>query len=93
MLMRGMLRRFPLVVLGLALWFAAEPLLHRHPIQSDATSGSNLCAVCATGVDRPIAAPALVAPVRVIAIVADAPLVVALFATPLRLASRAPPAA
>jgi len=92
MLMRGMLRRIPLVVLALALWFATEPLVHTHPIL---TSGSTptVCAVCATGIDRPIAAPALVAPVVVIAVVADAPLIVVRTAAPILLASRAPPAA
>jgi hypothetical protein len=93
MLMRGMLRRFPLVMLGLALWFAAEPLLHRHPLQARSSSGSTICAVCATGADRPISAPSVAAPVLVIAIVADAPHAVVRVAATLQLPSRAPPAA
>lgn len=87
-----MLRRIPLVVLALALWFATEPLVHSHPILTSGTSPT-VCAVCATGIDRPIAAPALVAPVVVVAVVADAPPVAVRAAAPLLLASRAPPAA
>lgn len=90
--MRGMLRRFPLVVLALALWFATEPLVHSHPIRPTG-SAPTVCAVCATGIDRPIAAPALIAPLHVVAVVADAPLAVFRTAAPLLLASRAPPLA
>jgi hypothetical protein len=87
-----MLRRVPLFVLALALWFGAEPLVHSHPLLTSGTS-PNVCAMCATGVDRPIAAPALVAPLHVIAIVDDVA-VVTVAATPtILLASRAPPAA
>ena len=87
-----MLRRVPLFVLALALWFAAEPLVHSHPLLNG--GGSPVpCAVCATGVDRPIAAPSVPAPLHVVALVDDAPLVVARPATKLLLASRAPPAA
>jgi len=93
MFMRGMLRRLPLVALTLALWIAAEPILHTHSLQASTTSGSSVCAVCATGADRPIATPAVVAPQSVIALVPDAPLVTLRSAAPLRLASRAPPAA
>jgi len=87
-----MLRRIPLFVLALALWFGAEPLVHSHPLST--SSGSpNVCAMCATGVDRPIAAPAVVAPLRVVDYVDDAP-AVAVDTTPaILLASRAPPAA
>ena len=92
MLMRGMLRRFPPVVLALALWFATEPLVHSHPILTSGTAPT-VCAVCATGIDRPIAAPVLIAPVHVVAVVADAPLIVVRTAAPLLFASRAPPAA
>ena len=92
MLMRGMLRRAPLFVLALALWFGAEPLVHSHPLL---TSGSspNVCAMCTSGVDRPVVAPALFAPLHVIAFVDDVP-ALAVGATPaILLASRAPPAA
>ena len=80
------------MVLALALWFATEPLVHSHPIRTRGSSPT-VCAVCATGVDRPIAAPTLIAPVAVIAVVADAPLLVVRTAAPILLASRAPPAA
>jgi hypothetical protein len=92
MLMRGMLRRFPLVVLALALWFATEPLVHSHPARPTGSSPT-ICAVCATGIDRPIAAPTLIAPELVVSVVADAPLVVVRTATRILLPSRAPPAA
>jgi len=88
----GMFRRFPLLVLALALWFSAEPLVHSHPLWPAGTA-STVCAVCATGVDRPIAAPAVAAPLTVIAVVEDAPVVAARTATRLLLSSRAPPAA
>lgn len=87
-----MLRRFPLVVLAVALWFATEPLVHTHPIATSSSSRT-VCAVCATGIDRPIAAPALIAPVHVVAVVADAPTIVVRTAAPLLLSSRAPPVA
>ena len=87
-----MLRRLPLFVLALGLWLAAEPLVHSHPLYTRGGAPS-VCAVCATGVDRPIAAPALVAPVHVIAIVDDAPPPAVQIVAAIRLASRAPPAA
>ena len=92
MLMRGMLRRAPLFVLALALWLGAEPLVHSHPLR--ASSGSpNLCAMCTTGVDRPVVAPALIAPLHVIAIVDDVPLFAVVTTATILLPSRAPPAA
>ena len=90
--LRGMRRRFPLVVVALALWFAAEPLVHSHPIRP-ASGASTVCAVCSAGVDRPIAAPTVIAPLYVVAVVDDAPVAVALPAAQILLASRAPPAA
>ena len=90
--MPGMLRRLPLAVVALALWFAAEPLVHSHPLLSS-TSSPTPCAVCATGIDRPLAAPSVAAPLHVVAIVDDAPPVAGRPATKLLLASRAPPAA
>ncbi len=87
-----MLRRFPLFVLALALWFATEPLVHSHPIRTSGGSPT-VCAVCATGIDRPVAAPAVAAPLHVVAIVADTPLIAVRAAAPLLLASRAPPLA
>ena len=88
-----MLRRFPLVVLALALWFAAEPLVHTHPIRPDSATSSTICAVCSTGVDRPVAAPDLPAPLDIVSVVDDVPLVVVRAAAKLHLSSRAPPAA
>ena len=87
-----MLRRLPLFVLTLGLWLAAEPLVHTHPLYSSGAAPS-VCAVCATGVDRPIAAPVVVAPLHVIDIVDDAPPAAVQFVAAIRLASRAPPAA
>ena len=87
-----MLRRLPLFVLALALWLAAEPLVHSHPLRSSG-SAPNVCAVCATGADRPIAAPALVAPLHVVDVVDDAPAATVQVVAAIRLASRAPPAA
>ena len=92
MLMRRMLRRVPLFALALALWFTAEPFVHSHPLW---TSGGapNICAVCTTGVDRPMTAPALPAPLHVIAIVDDVPTIAVPSVTVILLPSRAPPAA
>jgi hypothetical protein len=87
-----MLRRIPLVAVVLALWFTAEPLVHTHPLATSSNT-PNLCAVCATGVDRPISAPAVVAPLHVIAIIDDAPAPAAPASAVILLASRAPPAA
>ena len=88
-----MLRRFPLVVLALALWFAAEPLVHSHPIRPSNGSSASVCAVCSTGMDQPIAAPTVTAPLRILAVVDDAPLAAVHPAAKLLLTSRAPPAA
>ena len=88
-----MLRRFPLVVLALAFWFAAEPLVHTHPIRPNSGTSSTTCAVCSTGVDRPVAAPDLPAPLDIVAVVDDVPRVFVRAAARLHLASRAPPAA
>ena len=86
-------RRLPLAVLALAIWFAAEPLVHTHPIRPNSGSASTTCAVCSTGVDRPIAAPDVPAPLDVVAVLDDAPVAVHGTAAALLLASRAPPAA
>ena len=88
-----MLRRLPLVVLALAIWFAAEPLVHTHPILSSSGTSSTTCAVCSAGVDRPIAAPRVPAPLDVAAVVDDVPVVSLRAAARLLLSSRAPPAA
>ena len=49
--MLQMLRRLSPFILLVALLIAAEPLLHSHPLESR-SSGSSVCAVCATGVGR-----------------------------------------
>jgi hypothetical protein len=92
MLMRGMLRRVPLFVLALTLWFAAEPSVHSHPLLSGGGSPS-VCAVCATGIDRPVAAPSIAAPLHVIAILQDAPSTAVTSVAVILVTSRAPPAA
>lgn len=86
-----MLRRFPPVVLALVLLFAAEPLLHTHPLQSNARSTT--CAVCASGLDRPIDIPTVDATLDVIDVVDEAPVAAVRATAALFLASRAPPAA
>lgn len=88
-----MLRRFPLVLLALAVWFAAEPLVHTHPIRPNSGTSSTTCAVCSTGVDRPVAAPDVPAPLDVVAVVEDTPKAADSAAAPILLPSRAPPAA
>lgn len=90
-----MLRRVsvPLFVVALALWFGAEPLVHSHPLSTSGSGSPNVCAMCATGVDRPIDAPTVVAPLRVVDVVDDAPAIAVDAAPAIRLASRAPPAA
>ena len=92
MLMRGMLRRAPLFVLALALWFGAEPLVHSHPLVNSGST-PNVCAMCTTGVDRPVVAPALFAPLHVIAFIDDVPTLAVGVTSAILLASRAPPAA
>lgn len=95
---RAIVRRLsPLIVL-LAALFAAEPILHTHPLNNRADANSpgapgSTCAVCATGVDRlPTAAPAVAAPTTVTHLIAtlDTPTVSAV--TTLSLPARAPPA-
>ena len=88
-----MLRRAPLFVLVLVLWFGAEPLVHSHPLFTSNGTSPNVCAMCPAGVDRPVVAPALVAPVHVIAIVDDVPFFAVATTATILLASRAPPAA
>jgi hypothetical protein len=94
----GMPRRLSILLIAVAALLAVEPLLHQHPITGRSTdaaaTSSATCVVCAAGVSRLAdAAPAVVAPVRI---------VYASFATvttslrigvALTLPSRAPPAA
>ncbi|HKB79363.1 MAG TPA: hypothetical protein VKH35_06570 [Thermoanaerobaculia bacterium] len=91
-----MFRRLSPLVILVALLFAAEPLLHSHPLESTiaGASGTSICAVCATGTGRlPTMAPAIAAPqlgaYRYVTVFFRAVAV----ETPLPLPSRAPPAA
>jgi hypothetical protein len=88
-----MLRRAPLFVLALALWFGAEPLVHSHPLKATSNGSANVCAMCTSGIDRPVVAPAPVAPLQVVSIVDDVPLSTVATTATILLASRAPPAA
>ncbi|HEY2829632.1 MAG TPA: hypothetical protein VGJ88_05890 [Thermoanaerobaculia bacterium] len=49
-----MLRRLSPFLLLVAILFAAEPLLHNHPLDSGASglAGNTACAVCATGIGQ-----------------------------------------
>jgi hypothetical protein len=49
-----MLRRLSPFVFVVAILFAAEPLLHNHPLDSGASglSGNTACAVCASGIGQ-----------------------------------------
>lgn len=93
--MRG---RLACLVILLAALFAAEPILHTHPLSSrnDATNPGapgSACAVCATGVDRLApAAPTVTAPTSVSYTLVTVETRSASFAAPLTLPSRAPPA-
>ena len=87
----------PLVIL-LAALFAAEPILHTHPLSSSADASNpgapgSACAVCATGVNHIApAAPSVVAPTAVSYTVVVTGTVIPPFTAPLTLPSRAPPA-
>jgi hypothetical protein len=87
----------PLVVL-LAALFAAEPILHTHPLTPRADANNpgapgSACAVCATGVDRLAAvAPSLAAPTVSAIEIAVVAIPTVSIAAPLTLPSRAPPA-
>jgi len=93
-----MLRRLPLLIVAVALLIAVEPVLHSHPLwetgdaRSAVTNGA--CAVCAAGTTQlPTAAPAIVAPVVTVTVVAPQPVSLRSASIALPLASRAPPAA
>ncbi len=95
--MRGMIRRLPLLIALVASLLALEPLLHQHPLTTNADAAAAAtagCVICAAGVNRlPDSAPAVVAP-QVVAY----DLVATVSVSPtqgvaISLASRAPPAA
>lgn len=52
--MLQMLRRLSPWIVLVAILFAAEPLLHNHPLDSGSSTlaGNNACVVCAAGVGR-----------------------------------------
>ena len=96
--MRGMTRRFVLLVAAIAVLLAAAPLLHQHPLGSGSDSGlgstNSPCVACAAGVNRvPAASPVLVAPQVVVYALAALVSFVLVSGVDLRLPSRAPPAA
>jgi len=93
-----MLRRLPLLILGVALLLAIEPVVHSHPLweNSDAraAAGNGACAVCAAGVTQlPTAPPAVAAPVVVVSVMAAEVVSCPPASLVLPLPSRAPPAA
>ena len=79
----------PLVIL-LALLFAAEPILHTHPL--DAGSPGSTCAICATGESQLAStAPTIAAPTVVSYALESIPAPAILPAAAITLPSRAPP--
>lgn len=93
-----MCRRLGPLVILLAALFAAEPILHTHPLsgRNDATNSGapgSACAVCATGVDRLApSAPTVAAPTAVSYTLVTIEARTASSAALLTLPARAPPA-
>ena len=91
-----MVRRLPLLVLLIAAFIAAQPLLHTHPLQGDSANAasSSSCAICAAHIGRlPIAVPTIAAP-QVIVYTVAAPIVITIAVLTFSpRTSRAPPAA
>jgi hypothetical protein len=59
-----MMRRIPILVILLAALFAAEPLLHSHPLgaERDASTSTAKCVVCASGTSKlPSVSPSVAA--------------------------------
>ena len=94
--MLQMLRRLSPWIILVAILFAAEPLLHNHPLDSSASglAGNTACAVCATGVGRLPTTIAVVGAPQVIEF-AQATIVTSFVAidVPSPRSPRAPPAA
>lgn len=91
-----MLRRLSPFLLVVAILFAAEPLLHNHPLDSGASglAGNTACAVCATGIGQLPTSVAVVGAPQVLEF-AQVTIIASFVAidVPSPRASRAPPAA
>jgi len=57
--------RFRQWIVLVALLFAAEPLLHSHPLAAPSSSGATVCAVCASEARIAPVAPSVQAPLAV----------------------------
>jgi hypothetical protein len=94
--MLQMFRRLSPWIVLVALLFAAEPLLHNHPLDSAASglTGNTACAVCAAGVGQLPTTTSVVCAPQVIefAVATFVPSFVAVDVSSQR-SSRAPPAA
>lgn len=91
-----MLRRLSPWIVLVALLFAAEPLLHNHPLDSGASSvaGNTACVVCAAGIGQLPTTISVVGTPQVLEF-AEAPVVETFVAidVPSPRSPRAPPAA
>jgi hypothetical protein len=89
------------LLLVAALFLAAEPVVHTHPLNPESGStdvggitSPNVCAICALSAGRPVTVVVTVAvPLVVVENVATVPTVLISTDTPLPRTSRAPPAA
>jgi len=89
------MRRIPILVILLAALFAAEPLLHSHPLgaERDASTSSTKCVVCVSGTSQlPSVAPSIAAVTTVIWTIEPAVACAGTKSEPIPAPSRAPPA-
>jgi len=91
-------RRLQIFAVLVALFLAAQPLLHNHPLdsgdESARSSSASTCAVCAAGIGRlPSTTPAVAAPVVVLYTLATPSLAPVVTVASFTRSSRAPPAA
>jgi hypothetical protein len=90
-------RRLQIFAVLVALFLAAQPLLHNHPLDAGgetSTTSSSTCAVCATGIGRlPSTTPAVAAPIVVLYTMATPDLAPVVDVASFTRSSRAPPAA
>jgi hypothetical protein len=89
---RPIARRFAQLIVMLAIFAVAEPLLHSHPLTGGPAAAASACAVCASVARIAPAAPSVAAPRIVIWTVTTASLPITDQRAPLSLPSRAPPA-